>query len=232
VTTPVDLVEHISSPGNVQASDGNSNEYIQVTWDSVVEATYHEVYVSTDDDDSTAGPPGTVQSNSYEDYYADGGTFYYYWIKACDESHECSGYSSSDSGHIDLDPPTSVEATTGTSTYEIEVTWNTSSHAADPAVEVWRYNDDISDNAELLDTVYGTLYSDQIANPGKYYHYWLKACGDDFCSEFSYPDDGYMDVEAATGVSASDGIYTDKVEVTWDFVTSADDFELYRHTII
>lgn len=221
--------ERISAPGNVQASDGTYDDYIQVTWDSVVEATYYELYGSDDSDDSYAILLDTGTSTSYDDYAVTGGTYYYYWVRACVGEDSCSSLSIFDAGYIELDPPSSVEATDGTSTYEIEVTWNTSSRATGPAVEVWRSYDDISGNAELLDTVYWTSYSDLTADPGKYYNYWVKACGDDFCSDFSYPDQGYMAVEVPTGVTATDGTYSDRVDINWD-LGALSEYEVFRST--
>jgi len=237
VTKPLDmdegrkttlLGERISAPGNVQASDGNSDEYIQVTWDSVAEATYYELYVSDENDDTYASWLDTVLSTSYDDSSGYGGTYYYYWVKACDES-ECSDYSSSDSGYIRLDPPTSVEASDGTSTDEIEVTWNLYSRSAGIPVEIWRYDSNMQSSAEYIDTSYGSPYSDSNADPGKYYYYWVKACGDDFCSEFSYSDEGFMAVEPPTGVTATDGTYTDRVEVEW-YLGTVSLYEVFRHT--
>lgn len=236
-TTPVDMDEgrktipqgeRISAPGNVQASDGDSDEYIRVTWDSVAEATYYDLYVSDDNDDTYASWLDTVSSASYDDYYAIGGNYYYYWVKACDDS-ECSDYSSSDDGYIRLDPPSSVEASDGTSTNEIEVSWNLYSRTTGIPVEIWRYEDDNQSSAQYLDMSYGSPYADWNVDPGKYYYYWVKACGDDFCSEFSSSAEGYMAVEAPTGVLASDGTYSDRVEVEWNLsVVSL--YEVFRHT--
>ena len=220
--------ERISAPGNVQASDGSYNDRVAITWDSVSEVDHYELYVNTEDDYSSASLLDTSWSTSYDDYYALGGTYYYYWVKACDTS-ECSDFSSPDSGYIDLDPPTSVSATDGTYTYEVEVSWQLYSRRVSIPVEIWRNDSNNSSGAGYVDTSYGSPYSDSSAEPGKYYYYWVKACGDDFCSEFSYSDEGFMAMEPPTGVSATDGTYNDRVDVEWN-VGSVSFYEIFRNT--
>jgi fibronectin type 3 domain-containing protein len=220
--------ERISAPGNLNASDGDHDDHINIYWDSVTEASYYELYASDDDDNSYASLLETVYGTSTDDYSGYGGTYYYYWVKACDDS-ECSDYSNSDLGYIHLDPPTSVSASDGTYTYEVEVSWQLYSRRVSIPVEIWRNDSNNSSGAVYIDTSYGSPYSDSSAEPGKYYYYWVKACGDDFCSEFSYSDDGYMAVEPPTGVSASDGTYTDRVEVEWN-LGSVGLYEILRHT--
>ena len=208
--------ERISSPGSVNASNGDYTDRIYISWESVVEAEYYELYVSTDDDSTYAYLLDTVNTTSYDDNSEDPGTYYYYWVKACDTS-ECSDYSNSDSGWLDLDPPTSVSASDGDYTDKVEVTWNLFSRATFISSEVWRNTGDNLIGAELVASFTDSPFSDSNASPGTYYYYWVKACGDDFCSDFSTSDQGYMAVEAPTGVTATDGTYTDRVDVEWNY---------------
>jgi len=221
--------ERISAPSMVSASDGSFNDHVAILWDSVSEAGHYELYISTDDDYYNSYLLDTAWSNSYDDYWVDGGTYYYYWVKACDDT-ECSDYSNSDQGWAYLDPPTSVSATDGANTYEIEVSWQLYSRRVSIPVEIWRNDSDNSSGAGYVDTSWGSPFSDSTADPGKYYYYWVKACGDDFCSEFSYFDEGFMAVEPPTGVLASDGTYTDRVEVEWN-LGAVSEYEVFRSTI-
>lgn len=226
---PSPLGNRISAPGSISASDGSYNDRIYISWNSVDGATYYELYVRTEDDPSLTNIY-SGGSTDYDDTYALGGTYYYYSVKACDVS-ECSDYSSSDQGYIDLDPPSSVTASDGTSTSEILVEWVLYSRRSSLPVEIWSSDSDDPNSADYYDVGSGSSYSDMNADPGKYYYYWVKACGDDFCSDLSTSyDQGYMDIEAVSGVLASDGTHTDKVEITWNFMPGMDAFNIYRYT--
>jgi hypothetical protein len=70
------------------------------------------------------------------------------------------------------------------------------------------------------------------------YNYWVKACNGSGCSDVSTSDSGYADANppppipanGPANVSASDGIYTDHVEITWDAVTDATEYQIFRDT--
>jgi hypothetical protein len=70
---------------------------VQVTWDSVADATYYKVYraESVDGAKSLLGSP---TATSYDDDSAVVGTTYYYWLVACN-TWGCSGYSVYDTGY-------------------------------------------------------------------------------------------------------------------------------------
>jgi len=225
--------ERISAPYSINASDGSSDEYIYVTWDSVDGATYYELYVNDDNDSSYLSSPVYSGSNtSYDDNSGYGGTYYYYWVKACDESRVCSDLSSSDSGYINLDKPTSVTASDGDYTDKIEVTWNLYSRVTGPDIEVYRNDTDDSSSATFLAIANGSPYSDSDVDPGKYYYYWVQACGDDaeLCSGLSNSSDqGHMKVDPPDNVSATNGIYSDRVEIDWSF-SSVSLYEVFRNT--
>jgi hypothetical protein len=86
-------------------------------------------------------------------------------------------------------PPTGVNASDGTSTQLVHVTWNASAGAT--SYEVWRYtaNDNLA--AEKIATVTsGTAYDDTGAAPATRYYYWVKAANPAATSGFSASDQG------------------------------------------
>ncbi|MEA2022044.1 MAG: fibronectin type III domain-containing protein, partial [Candidatus Caldatribacteriota bacterium] len=83
-----------------------------------------------------------------------------------------------------------------------------------------------------------TSYNDSTVTPGTTtYYYWVKAAtssSGDNASDYSAYDSGYasvmlfVDLDPPTGVKASDGTYTDKVRITWNTVTLASHYRVYR----
>ena len=82
----------------------------------------------------------------------------------------------------------------------------------------------------------GIFYDDTSVSGAITYYYWVKAAtsssGDD-ASDYSSPDTGHA-IELSiylfppTNVSASDGSYTDKVKITWNIVSDATHYQVYR----
>jgi len=90
----------------------------------------------------------------------------------------------------------------------------------------------ISDNpldATLIaDQIQGFSYYDYSAEPGKKYYYWVRSFNGYFISEESQYDTGYLRLRPPTNINASDGIYTDKILITFDPVEGASEYEIWR----
>lgn len=65
------------------------------------------------------------------------------------------------------------------------------------------------------------------ANPGITYYYWVKACNESQCSDFSVYDSGWQGLISPV-ISASDGLYLDKVLVSWTESVGATSYFVYR----
>ena len=225
-------------PTGVSATDGTYSDKVQVSWNASTGATYYKVYRNTTN--STSGATTLTSSDDaspYDDTTAEAGTTYYYWVKACD-ANSCSPYSSSDSGYRTMAPPaapTGVSATDGTYTDKVRVTWNASSGIT--GYELYRNTSNTTTGAILLYSPPSgwTYYDDTSAVVGTTYWYFMKACNGAVCSDFSAGDSGYRQgavtvPSVPTGVSASDGTYTDKVRITWTVPSGATYHEVYRNT--
>lgn len=89
-----------TAPDQVDASNGNYSDRVNLTWAASAGATYYKVYRHTIDNSSSATPlSDNHPSSPYNDYSAVAGTTYYYWVKACN-SAGCSGFSLSDTGWL------------------------------------------------------------------------------------------------------------------------------------
>lgn len=126
--------------------------------------------------------------------------------------------------------PTGVSASDGTSTAKIRITWNASSGATD--YKVYRNTSDSSASAKLLaSSVKTSYYDDTTAEVGTTYYYWVVAHNSIGDSDYSASDYGwraYAVPDAPTGVSATDGTRTDGVAVTWNSVSGATSYSVWR----
>jgi hypothetical protein len=228
-----------SPPTGVSASDGSYTDKVLVSWAASTGATYYQVFRNTTN--SSAGATSLTSSHSsspYDDTSAAVGTTYYYWVKACN-SGGCSGFSASDSGYRASEvttpsPPTGVSASDGTYSDKVQIAWTASAGAT--YYQVFRYTSNNSSSATSLTSSHSSSpYDDTSAAVGTTYYYWVKACNSGGCSGFSASDSGYRASEVTTpspptGVSASDGTYTDKVQVSWAASAGATYYQVFRNT--
>jgi Zn-dependent metalloprotease/fibronectin type 3 domain-containing protein len=121
--------------------------------------------------------------------------------------------------------PTNLAASDGTFTDKVQVTWTASATAT--YYEVYRATS-ASGTKSLLGGPAASPYNDTTATPGITYYYWAKACSGSGCSGFSTSDTGWRNLTAPTGVAASDGTFTDKVQISWTASSGATSYQVYR----
>jgi len=214
-----------AAPENVQASDGTYVERVRVTWDSSFGANFYELY-RAESPTGTKTLIGTVTSPDFNDVTAAYETTYYYWVKGC-VIDACSGFSDFDSGWRSLPAvPENVQASDGTYLSKILITWDEVSSAKFD--ELYRAESPTGEK-ELIGTPATPEFDDTDVLVETLYYYWVKACVLDACSALSDFDSGYRSLPAVPqNLSASDGTYLDKVLITWDAVSGATYYELYR----
>ena len=126
--------------------------------------------------------------------------------------------------------PTGVSASEGTSTEGVIVTWSPAASAT--SYSVWRSDTASSATASSLASgLTATSYTDRSAVAGKTYYYWVRATNQGGTSGFSEYASGYRRVAAPaapTGVSASDGLSSTEIVVSWNAVASATSYSVWR----
>ena len=79
----------------------------------------------------------------------------------------------------------------------------------------------------------GTTYSDFSASPGVTYYYFARAAtssSGDNASPYSTYNTGWKALIPPQNVSATDGLYTNQVRITWNSVPGASYYRVYRAT--
>ena len=222
-------------PANVSASDGTYTDKVYITWSSVGGATHYRVYRATSAGGTPTAKSGWQTGTSYNDTSAQASTTYYYWVKAANSSggaHE-SDYGSYDTGWRKsiLLPPVNVAATDGTYTAKVQITWNPASGAS--CYRVYRATSAGGTKSAICPWQPSASYNDTTATPGVTYYYWVKSAADysgDEQSDYSSYNSGWRAMSPPTSVSASDGIYTNRIEISWNTTSGASHYRLYYGT--
>ena len=125
--------------------------------------------------------------------------------------------------------PAGVTASKGTYNDRVAVSWQPVAGAG--GYRVYRNDSNTTVNAVVIGWPANTNYDDTSATADMTYYYWVKATNSYGVSYFSSSDYGYrsgLTPAAPGGVTASDGTFTDKVQVIWDVVTNATGYTVWR----
>jgi len=166
------------------------------------------------------------------------GTTYFWTVKAYSPGGGNSLYSPVKSfttaSNITVTLPTSVNASDGSYSDRVRVTW---SGTSGNYFRVYRNTANNSATSTALGSWQtSTTYDDFSAVAGTTYYYWVRAASNNSgsnASTYSNANTGYrattITVTTPTSVNASDGAYTDRVRVTFSG-TSGNYFRVYRNT--
>ncbi len=130
------------------------------------------------------------------------------------------------------DAPASLAASDGTYTDKVAVAWAPSAGAL--GYIVYRGVSPATNSAAPIGISAATNYDDLTATREIVYYYWVAATNAAGVSGLSPSNTGWRAGEpipplpAPTGVAASDGTYWDKVRVTWNAVTNATTYVVFR----
>jgi subtilisin family serine protease len=127
--------------------------------------------------------------------------------------------------------PTNVVASDGSFSEKVTITWDLAANAT--SYQILRNTSDSSIGAVILEGNRETgTYDDTSGEPGTLYYYWVKGCNDSNCSDYSMSDAGWRSgLYAPTGVTASDGTFSDKVQINWNGIGDADYYKVFRNSI-
>ena len=134
-----------------------------------------------------------------------------------------------------LDIPTNINATDGTFANKVEITWQSNNSSY---YELYRcISDSISGCGSPIYSGVNTQYTDTDIDTVIIYNYRVKACNSDgSCSGFSKLNSGYANNDiviplaptAPSNIVASNGTYSNSIRVSWNEVSNATRYEIYR----
>jgi hypothetical protein len=217
-------------PYEVEATDGTFESRVDITWKSTsTTAVLFKIYR-----DTTCITSMSKGDRSYSDYGGTAGQTYDYSVSAM-TALKVEAIGLSEEGRRELKPPTDVAA--GDEDYEdrIVISWVDNSELEHGYVVS---RDDTA--AAEVDTSYTigpnrTSFTDYSASPGVTYTYSVSAF-DSLSGEVGYsaPTEnlGSRALLPPAGVVASKGEYEDKVEITWQDNSKAEDgYHIYRDSL-
>ncbi|MGE5355815.1 MAG: hypothetical protein ACM3PT_06200 [Deltaproteobacteria bacterium] len=224
----------VSIPSNVQASDGTFIDKVQISWTGSA-GNYFRIFRNTTNNSATATALGNWQtSTTFNDNSAQEFVTYYYWVKAASDGNgtNSTNFSTHDTGwKSGVTIPINVLASDGIYGDKVLVSWTGSSANY---FRVYRNTSNNSSTSSPVSTWQtATTFSDFSAEINITYYYWIRAASDangNNISDYSNPDTGWRTgVTIPVNVAASDGTFTDRIQVTWSG-TSGNYFRVYRNT--
>ena len=223
-----------SAPTGVLASDGSFTDKVRVRWNTVNGLSQYQVYRNTTNNSKTAAVVSSWQDSAiFEDFSAELGQIYYYWVKGRVDANDPnpSFFSVSDNGYRGFIPPAGVNASDGTHFDKVAVSWGTSSGASH--YRLFRNTINSPTGAEPL-TPWQTALAceDTDVKIGSLYYYFVASAADDLgaCqSAISTGDSGYRALAPPIKIYASKGQFVTLIGVSWEKGASeASHFRIYR----
>ncbi|MEN9669459.1 MAG: hypothetical protein RLZZ386_1366, partial [Planctomycetota bacterium] len=216
---------NIVAPTGVAASDGLFTNKISVSWNAVPNALGYELFRgATKIADIASG--ATVAYDDIDESLTPG-TSFSYTVKALFTAGT-SDESASDAGFVGFTivAPTGVAASDGLFTNKISVSWNAAANAN--GYQLFRGATKIADIASGATVSYNDV--DGALTPGTSFTYTVKALFTAGVSSPSASDTGFVGfaIVAPTGVAASDGLFTNKISVSWNAAANANGYQLFR----
>jgi fibronectin type 3 domain-containing protein len=224
-----------SPPTNVQASDGTYLDKVEVVWKASDTTTSYTVYRATSSSTwASKTNLGSTPETFFNDTTAVPKTTYYYYVKASN-TYGTSSYSAYDKGYRSdgrPPPPTNVQASDGAFPDCVRVSWTVSPDAT--SYTIYRATSTSRRATKVaIGTTSDTSYDDTTASVMVNYYYYVNASNSYGTSAYSVYDKGYRSdgrPPPPTNVQASDGTYTDKVQIIWTASPDATSYTIYRAT--
>jgi hypothetical protein len=214
----------IPAPSALAATDGSLTTGVQLTWNAVTGVAGYRVFRAVGT--GTATQLATPTAASYLDTTATPGIVYTYTVKSRTASSD-SAASTANTGWRALAAPANLQATDGTSTANVALTWGAVTGST--GYKVFRAAGSATPaqvGANLAASATG--FTDTTAVAGTLYSYTVKAMSAAGDSAASTANTGWRNIAAPTGTVASDGTSTANVTVTWNAATGATGYRVFR----
>ena len=213
------------SARDISVSKGAYTDKTHISWKRAEGALQYSVYRKA----SSKDLPfliGTSRATELDDVTGVPGRTYTYQVQAEGE-FALSDLSAPVKGYRKLAAPLELIATDGDREFQDRVSVNWSGVREADSYSVYR-GDPKGRKPKVIGTTTETSFADSTGTPGQTYLYSVKANNEYGSSDFSASDPGHRVILPPQGVSASDGTYTDKVQITWAPVDGVTSYEVLR----
>ncbi len=235
----------LQPPENVNATKGTSKDNVAIWWRGVWGASSYRIYrrESAFADGNEIGFIPSAAGSATQALYdtsAKPGTKYYYWVRTETDVTYSDASNTAVGQRAGIPPaPTDVIASDGWYPDKIRITWQ-------PIEFINEYDVYRSESGRSTSTLKHSggrpiyvgksntaLFNDTFQIKADIpYTYWVKAVNPAGISDFSAPDTGYLPatvhIPAPSGVTASDGTYSDRVVISWNPLDDANRYQVFR----
>lgn len=199
----------LPAPQNLRASDGQFTRWVLLRWRPVPQSDGYRVLRAAEGEDEVE--IAVSAAPVYKDETATPGVLYTYRVAAL-LGDGVTAESEPDTGWRGLPRPLGLTASDGSSTTQIDLEW-----PEVPGATTYRLEHRLPGTSwALLAEVDTTVYVDTTSPIGIQVRYRLTALVGELESRPGTPETGWRNVDAPTGLAASDGTYLDRVEIVWN----------------
>ncbi len=184
-----------SSAIHINATDGTFTDFVRLSFNPLEGTSSYRVFRCPDLGETCGSPVGFTKRDFFNDMKAVPGQLYYYRVRACTTS-ACSPLSQADAGFSGITPPrpTMVRATDGLFSDHVMVTFKQVNGAS--LYRIFRCNDSGSTCGAPIAYPRNTRFDDRSGEPGRIYHYRVKACNSQHCGKFSVANAGHTSIDS------------------------------------
>jgi len=220
-------------PSGISATEGVYSEKVEITWADSDNAEYYIIYKSIDDRDKFKVIASRITEPSYTDEKVTPNRIYFYKV-AAGNGEKWSDPSTDARGFAHSGKPLSPDDIIASSDRiaEIFITWSATPQT--DSYKILRCETENGDYSEIVSGVTETSYTDRdssLIRDKKYYYRIIAVNNEEGESEPCEAVYGIalQDIPLSPGnVTATNGTYGNKVDVTWDSTEHAVTYIVYR----
>lgn len=209
-----------AAPGQPSVSEPTSSS-LRVTWNAVGGATSYRLLAAN----TSAGPYAEVATGTYTtvvDTPLDGGTTYYYRVRACNAAG-CSGDSPTASGLTRPEVPSAPTVSDATTTTQ-RISWSSVEGAT--SYRVYRASSSSGVYSELAQPS-ASPYTSSGLTGGQTYYYRIAACNSSGCSDRSSAA-GASTAPATPSAPTFSAVTNTSLSLSWSAVAGANSYRVLR----
>lgn len=214
--------KNISAPTSVAATDGTLLDKVEITWGAVSGASGYKILRAIGS--GTTTQIGTSSGTNFSDTSATPSTVYTYSVMSVGALGDGLISATNTGFRGSLAVPTNVVASNGVYTDKVLLTWSAAPGAS--SYKILR-GDSLTTLSEIASTT-ATSYADLTAVAGTTYTYVVQSISSVGASAQSNPVTGMRLLPPVLTLLASDGDYADKVNLSWNAVTNAASYRVFR----